>query len=435
MTFLATEVIKKKRLGLENSPEEITELISLYTKDKLPDYQMAAWLMAATLNGLSKTETACLVKFMLHSGIVLDFSHLNSAKIDKHSTGGVGDKTSMILAPIVACSGIYVPMMAGRGLGHTGGTLDKLESIPGFETRISIEQYKKQISDIGVSIMGQTEEICPADKRLYSLRDVTSTIPSLGLITASIMSKKLAEGVDGIVFDVKTGSGAFMKELEDAKTLAKSLGNVGKEYGKKVVAIVSDMNQPLGRFVGNSLEIEECIAILNRQNHEHFRDCVDLSLRLSAYMIYIGNKADNVEQAYEMAQSYISSGQAFEKFKEIIQHQGGDLSKLPKAKYKKSLSLDKSGYIKKIHNEKVGIAGILLGAGRTQITDDLDPTAGFEFHYKIGDKYEKGQNLISIYANSETKIDEVMEYLQQSIILDDEPTQAPPLIYDEIKFL
>ena len=328
--FLAAELIKKKRSGLEHTREEIEFIIHGFTAGLLPDYQMSAWLMAVYFKGMTPKETASLTEVMLHSGRVLDFTNAKSLAVDKHSTGGVGDKTSMILAPIAAAAGCTVPMIAGRGLGHTGGTLDKLESIPGFNVFLSLDQFAAQVKSIGVAIIGQTGEICPADKKIYALRDVTATVESFALICASIMSKKIAEGIGALVLDVKFGSGAFMKTLEEADQLATKLMDIGTAHGKKVAVLLTDMEQPLGRFIGNSLEIAECVAILKNdefmgRGRDDFEDCRELSLALAGQMIWLSGLASSADQGYEKARKVLEDGSAYAKFEDICRAQGGNL--------------------------------------------------------------------------------------------------------------
>src|SRR3954469_10890697 len=319
--MLVTDLIRRKRDGVELQRNEIEFLVNGYTRDEIPDYQMSAWLMAVLLRGMTRAELAALTETMLNSGQVLDFSELPAAKTDKHSTGGVGDKTSLIIAPIVAAAGLYVPMISGRGLGHTGGTLDKLESIPGFNVNLSVADFRRVLAHCGAGLIGQTAEIAPADKKLYALRDVTGTVESPYLICASIMSKKLAEGIDALVLDVKTGSGAFMKSEKDAVFLAELMVETGARMGKKMVALITDMAQPLGKMVGNALEIEESIDVLKGQGPEDLRE---LSLQLSAWMFKLGGRTKSVEEGYKLASDQIASGAACEKFREIIRLQGGD---------------------------------------------------------------------------------------------------------------
>ncbi len=315
------DLIRKKRDGGENSREEINFLIAGYTRGQIPDYQMAAWLMAAVLRGLNRAEIAALTEAMLHSGEVLDLSDFAGAKVDKHSTGGVGDNTSLILAPIVAAGGLTVPMISGRGLGHTGGTLDKLESIPGFNTGLSLEEFRRVMRECGMGLIGQTAEIAPADKKIYALRDATCTVENIGLICASIMSKKMAEGIDALVLDVKTGSGAFMQKEEDAVELAELMVETARRMGKKAVALLTDMQQPMGRMAGNSNEVIECIEVLRGGGPADLRE---LSLELSAWMFYLGERSASVDEGRELASRMIATGAALEKFRRVIALQGGD---------------------------------------------------------------------------------------------------------------
>lgn len=402
MAFLAPEIIKRKRSGIELTSDEITFMVRGFTDGSVPDYQMSAFLMAIYFKGMSDRETWTLTDVMMRTGRVLDFSHLGVA-VDKHSTGGVGDKTSMILAPIAAAAGVPVPMIAGRGLGHTGGTIDKLETIPGFRCDLSIEAFEKQVAEIGIAMIGQTADICPADKKIYALRDVTATIESFPLICASIMSKKMAEGIQGLVLDVKWGSGAFMKTMQDASALADQLCAIGRAGGKKVVAVVSDMNQPLGRFIGNSLEIEECVAILRRKDLRgrklaEFRDCEDLSVELAGVMIWLGGKADTPESGIAKARMLLESGAAYAKFEEFVRRQGGNLSALPQAIELRDVCAESAGAIASIETEQVGYAALILGAGRRLSSDTIDPTAGIEALVRLGQSVEKGQPLYRIYG-------------------------------------
>lgn len=402
MTFLATELIQKKRGGLELLDDEIAFMIRGYLDGSVPDYQMSAFLMAIYFKGMSDRETWTLTQLMMHSGRVLDFSHLGIA-VDKHSTGGVGDKTSLILAPIAAAAGIPVPMIAGRGLGHTGGTIDKLETIPGFSCRLSIERFQEQVAKHGIALIGQTDEICPADKKIYALRDVTATIESLPLICASIMSKKMAEGIQGLVLDVKWGSGAFMKTIEQAKELAERLCAIGRAGGKNVVAVVSDMNQPLGRFIGNSLEVEECIAILRRKGLRgrelaEFSDCENLSVELAGVMIWLGGKASSAADGTALAREILESGAALRKFEELIELQGGRLGELPNAVAVQEVLSPAEGSIRSFDTTGIGSAALMLGAGRQKTSDIIDPTAGIEALVRIGDTVKVGTPLFKLYG-------------------------------------
>jgi pyrimidine-nucleoside phosphorylase len=389
---------------------------------------MSTWLMAAYLNGLNAEEASALTEVMLNSGYRFDFSHMKEKKVDKHSTGGVGDKTSMILAPIVAATGVKVPMIAGRGLGHTGGTLDKLEAISGFDTRISKEEFSTNLEKIGYSIMGQTDEICPADKRIYSLRDVTATIESIPLICASIMSKKLAEGIDGLVLDVKVGTGAFMKTSEMATELASQLRAIGIDHGCDVRAIITDMNQPLGRHCGNANEIYECEQILKNteESKTDYADCRELSLELSAHMISIG-KSIPMEEARNLAEEQLENGKAWEKFIEMVQMQKGNYD-IQSPVYDKDVVATKDGYLSSFDTENIGIAGIQLGAGRKVVSDVIDPLAGIYVHKKIGDKINKGDKIFSIFAKDKSKYNEAEDILQSSFAIEESAPKIPSLI-------
>ncbi|MEG8946439.1 thymidine phosphorylase [Rosettibacter firmus] len=414
------ELIRKKRDGKQLSKEEIEYLVTNFTKGKIPDYQFSAFLMAAFLKGLNKKETSYLTLSMLNSGKVIDLSSINGKKIDKHSTGGVGDKTSLIITPIVAAAGINVPMISGRGLGHTGGTLDKLESIPGFKTNLNINQYKNIIKKCNAVMIGQTRDIAPADKLIYALRDVTATVESIPLITASIMSKKLAEGIDGLVLDVKTGSGAFMKKYNDALRLANSLIETAKSFNKKVIAFVTDMNQPLGNYIGNWLEVYESIKILQG---EKIDDLLELSLNLSGAMIYLGNRASSLNEGKEIALEMISSGKAFNKFLEIVKLQGGDVfylkhpEKYPKAKYHEKIYSEKSGYVQSIDTYQLGIISSELGAGRITKEDKIDPKAGIIFYPKIGSKIKKGELIAEIFTDRKENIEDAKTKILSSLKL------------------
>ncbi len=434
--MITTELIRKKRDGKSLNEDEISFLISSYTKKKIPDYQFSAFLMAAFLKGMNKKETAALTKSMLYSGKVINLDSIPGAKIDKHSTGGVGDKTSLILAPIVAAAGVNVPMISGRGLGHSGGTLDKLESIPGFKTNLSITKYKQVIKKCGAVLIGQTKDVAPADKLIYSLRDVTATVESIPLITASIMSKKLAEGIDGLVLDVKTGSGAFMRKTSDAVELANSLINTAKAFNKKVIAFITDMNQPLGKYVGNWLEIYESIKVLRGEQED---DLFDLSVLLSGSMIYLGKKASSIEEGVEISKKLIKNGNAFDKFLEIVSLQNGDVSfikkpiKYPKSKVVEFLYADKSGYISKIDNFQIGLSALELGAGRKTKEDVIEPKAGFVFKYKIGDKVKRGEALVEMRCDLKSNIDSVKQKLNNAILISKKKTMKPKLIKKLLK--
>jgi pyrimidine-nucleoside phosphorylase len=344
-----------------------------------------------------------LTEAMLNSGNILDFTDIPKPKADKHSTGGVGDKTSMILAPIAAAAGVTVPMIAGRGLGHTGGTLDKLESIPGFSVSLSLDQFERQVSQLGVAIIGQTGEICPADKKIYALRDVTATVESLPLICASIMSKKIAEGIGALVLDVKFGSGAFMKTVDDADLLATKLMEIGAAHGKKVASLLTNMEQPLGRFIGNSLEIGECVAILRGEEfmgRSDFDDCRELSLQLAGHMIWLGGLARDANEGYDKAAQTLEDGSAYRKFEEICRAQGGALSELPLPKVAHSVFAESDGFVSAIDTEQIGYAALALGAGRLKSSDQLDLTSGIEIHRKLGEEVRKGDRLYTLYVRN-----------------------------------
>jgi pyrimidine-nucleoside phosphorylase len=423
------DIIRKKRDGAELTREEINFLISGYTQDQIPDYQMSAWLMAVVLRGMNRVETAALTEAMLHSGEVLDLSALPGRKVDKHSTGGVGDKTSLILAPVVAAGGVLVPMISGRGLGHTGGTLDKLESIPGFNVNLSLADFRRVLSLCGCALIGQTAEIAPADKKVYALRDVTSTVDSPYLICASIMSKKLAEGIDGLVLDVKTGSGAFMKKEEDAVALAGLLVETGSRMGKKTVALITDMNQPLGRNVGNALEVAECIEVLRGSGPNDLRE---LSIELSGWMFFLAQRCASVAEGKRFAQELIANGRGLEKFRDIIRYQGGDpgviddLNRLPQSRYKMDLFSPSAGYVAQIACEQVGIAGILLGGGREKKEDSVDPAVGMVLHKKVGDPVGAGESLLTVHYNADARLPGARALLEKAFRVTVDAQKAPP---------
>lgn len=402
--LIPVDIIKKKRNKEILTDDEIKSFISGYLDGTVKDYQMASLLMAIYLNGMNFAETLTLTNTMLHSGRVLDLSHIPGSKVDKHSTGGVGDKTSLILAPVVAACGINVPMISGRGLGHTGGTLDKLESIPGFNVNLSIEQFEDAIKEHKIALIGQTGEIAPADKIIYSLRDVTGTIESIPLITASIMSKKLAEGIEGLVLDIKAGSGAFMKDVEMAQALGENLVKVGTMAGKKVIGIITNMENPLGNYVGNWLEVKESIDCLKGKGNP---ELLELSLILSALMIIAGGKADNYEDARKMTDEVIYNGKAFEKFIEVCELHGGDISyiqnpeKYPEAQNVINIKSTKDGYIQKIDAYVIGHLGIILGAGRLSKEDPVDAQAGIILHKHVGEKVNSGDIICSLHTNKE----------------------------------
>ncbi|MBI3405937.1 MAG: thymidine phosphorylase [Acidobacteria bacterium] len=429
------DIIRKKRDGAELSREEIEFIVSGFTRDQFPEYQMAAWLMAVFVRGMSRAERTALTESMLHSGSVLDFSDLPAPKVDKHSTGGVGDKTSLVLAPVVAAAGLYVPMISGRGLGHSGGTLDKLESIPGFNVNLSLVEFRRVLEKCGCGLIGQTPEIAPADKKIYALRDVTSTVESQPLICASIMCKKMAEGIDALVLDVKTGSGAFMKKMEDSVSLAELMVEVGQRMGKKVVALITDMNQPLGRKVGNALEVEECVEVMRGEGPEDLRE---ICLVLSAWMLFLGGKSKSVESGKQLAAEMIASGKALEKFREIVRLQGGDAGviddtrKLPQAKHRVDVVSTASGTVTAIACEQLGVASLVLGGGREKKEDRIDPAVGLLVHKKIGDRVEKGQPLCTIHYNADGRLAEARSLIESAYVIGSGKADAPPLVYKTI---
>ncbi|HWX54863.1 MAG TPA: thymidine phosphorylase [Verrucomicrobiae bacterium] len=427
------DLIRKKRDGHELSGAEIEFVVHGYTAGDFPDYQIAAWLMAVLLKGMTRAEIAELTSAMLKSGEVLDWSSLPGKKVDKHSTGGVGDKTSLIIAPIAAAAGVYVPMISGRGLGHTGGTLDKLEAIPGFRVDLDSRRMEEVLAACHACLIGQTATIVPADKKMYALRDVTGTVESPALICASIMSKKLAEGIDALVLDVKTGSGAFMKNEADAAHLAELMVETGERMGKKVVALITDMDQPLGRYVGNALEVVESVEVLKGGGPA---DLVDLSLELAAWMIYLGEAAASVAEAKRLSSKLIASGAALQKFREIVRLQNGnpkaldDLSLLPQAKNREDIPAAQAGYVTGMDCEKVGIASLVLGGGRERKEDNVDHAVGIVLHKKTGDKVAKGEALCTLHYNAAARLPEARALIAASYLLGPQaPAGKRPLVH------
>lgn len=437
-TFLPQEIIQKKKQGLENSKQELEFLVNSYVKGDVPDYQMSAWCMAVYFQGMTDDETSAFTHLMRDSGEVIDFSDINEPVVDKHSTGGVGDKCTMILAPIAAACGAKVASIAGRGLGHTGGTVDKLESIKNFNVLIDTEQFKSQIKDLNLSIIGQTKKICPADKKIYALRDVTSTVDSIPLICASIMSKKLAEGISGLVLDIKCGSGAFMKTKEDAKSLAKNLMRIGELSGVKVISMITNMDQPLGRFVGNSLEIKECIDILQNKDCvendvDFYNDTRELSLQLAAQMIVLANKASSFDQAYSLAKEALTSGKAYEVFQKMCAAQGAnDVSNFKLTNSKLEVYAPSSGFITGFNTEGVGQAGVLIKAGRVKTDDEIIYENGIELHCKIGMPVEKGSRLFTIYCDDLKRAELASKKLLNCVDISQQNITVQPLIYETI---
>lgn len=430
------DLIMKKRNGETLSEEEIKYMIAEYTADRIPDYQMSAMMMAIYFQGMSAEETVALTMAMAHSGEMLDLSSISGIKVDKHSTGGVGDKTSIALTPMVAACGVKIAKMSGRGLGHTGGTIDKLESFDGFTTGISTEHFMKQVNEIGVSIMGQTMNIAPADKKLYALRDVTATVDNMSLIASSIMSKKLAAGADAIVLDVKTGSGAFMKKEEDAFALAKEMVTLGNMAGRHTIAVVSDMDQPLGYAVGNALEVEEAIATLRGEGPEDF---TKLCMTLGTYMLIAGGVTDDEELAEQMLSEVIQNGSALNKLADFVAAQGGnakavyDTSLLPKASVTDEILSEQAGYVKKIDCDEIGICSLILGGGRETKESVIDLSVGMVLHKKVGDFVQAGESLATIYANDRDKLEVAKERFLKAYHFDKRQPEKLPFIKDVIR--
>lgn len=428
-----SELIKKKRNNLSLTKEELRFIIEGYVSGDVAEYQMSAFLMAVYFRGMSDEETFHLTDIMLNSGVVLDFSYIEKTKIDKHSTGGVGDKTSLILAPLVACEGIAVPMISGRGLGHTGGTLDKLESIPGFNVSVSIAEFKRLLEINGVVLAGQTKDFAPADKRIYSLRDVTATVECIPLITSSIMSKKLAEGADGFVFDVKIGCGANLPGTELPIELAKKLIYTSRKSGKKAIAVLSDMEQPLGRKIGNWLEVEESIELMSGSM---IPDLFKLTTVLAGAMIFLGGRSGNIEEGEKIAVSRLMDKSAYKKFLEIVESQNGDVNyvkdwtKMRRSRIGRSINAKSNGFISEMKADEIGFAAIELGCGRKKIEDKIDPLAGIILRSKVGDEVKSGDLLLDMFADSEESLDRAEEKLNKAIKVSREKPAERKLIID-----
>lgn len=428
------DLISKKRQNIELTTAEIEWIINGYTNKEIPDYQMSSFLMAVVFNGMTKAEQLALTQAMVNSGDVVDLSAIEGIKVDKHSTGGVGDKTSLILGPLVASMDVPVAKMSGRGLGHTGGTLDKLESISGMEIEIDMERFIKQVNDIKLSIIGQTGNLAPADKYLYALRDVTGTVESIPLIASSIMSKKIAAGADAIVLDVKFGAGAFMKTLDDAKELAKAMVEIGRDAGRETVAFLTDMNQPLGFAIGNALEVKEAIETLSGKGP---RDLEELVLQLASHMVVLAQKAANTEQAYAQLKEKLHNGEALQKFKEFVAAQGGDVSQienpdlLPSASSVLPVTASQAGYVEKIDALSIGIAAMKLGAGRATKEDIIDMGVGIVLNKKVGEVVNVGDVLAYIHTN-QADLTEAIDYINKAYEITSSPVCSPTLIYDII---
>lgn len=421
------DLIEKKRDGYPLSKEEITYFVEGYTKGKIPDYQVSALLMAIYFQGMSAEESADLTMAMAQSGATLDLSDITGIKVDKHSTGGVGDTTTLILIPLVASVGVPIPKMSGRGLGHTGGTIDKLEAIAGFNVEISEAEFRQLVNENGLSIIGQSENLAPADKLLYSLRDVTATVNSIPLIASSIMSKKIASGADKIVLDVKVGKGAFMKELADAEELAETMVAIGKNVGKETVAVITNMDEPLGNAIGNALEIEEAIATLRGEGPS---DMTELTLELGAQMTVLGGKAATIAEAKSLLAANLDNGKAIDYFKRLIEAQGGNpavidqVDLLPQARYTYDIKAKEAGYVTELVAHELGRAAMLLGAGRRTKEDAIDLAVGLTIHKKVGDAVQVGDVLCTIHANNE-EVMEVERLVEKNIIISKEEKQLP----------
>ena len=434
--MLMTDLIVKKRDGGELSHEEINFMIDGYTQGQIPDYQMSAMCMAILLRGMTDRETLDMTMAMVHSGETLDLSPIQGVKADKHSTGGVGDKTSLVLCPMVAACGLKVAKMSGRGLGHTGGTIDKLESFPGFTTGISEETFFKNVNEFGIAIAGQTADLVPADKKLYALRDVTGTVPSIPLIVSSIMSKKLASGADVIVLDVKCGSGAFMKTEQEARTLAQGLTRIGRLAGRKCAAVITDMDQPLGWAVGNALEVKEAISVLKG---EKGGDLLELCLTLGSCMLTEAGLAGSIEEARARLEKTISDGTALEKLSQMVTAQQGngrdvyDTSRLPLAPVQMEVTALEGGYVRRIEAEQVGLVSMHLGGGRATKDSEIDLSVGLVLHKKVGDSVEAGESLATIHAASPEKAAEAAELLRACYSFSPDPVQRSPFIKDIIR--
>lgn len=425
------DIITKKRDGGELTPEEIRFFIENYVKDRIPDYQASALLMAIYFRGLSRAETFALTEAMEFSGDVEDLSDLPGVKVDKHSTGGVGDKTTLVVAPVAAAAGVTVAKMSGRGLGFTGGTADKLEAIPGFRTRLEPAEFHRQLEELGLAVITQTGSITPADKKIYALRDVTGTVESPGLIASSIMSKKLAAGSDGIVLDVKCGSGALLKDLAEAENMADLMIDIGRKAGRKMVAVISDMSQPLGRAVGNALEVEEAVQVLKGGGPEDLRQ---LCLELAGEMIRIGGRAESFEEGKETARQVLSDGRALEKFRQMVRRQGGDdriieePERMGSSRYSRDVLAGKTGFIAEMAAQEIGRASQHLGAGRLRKEDEIDFTAGIRMHVRIGDSVQEGDVLATLYGADSRRLEEAEIIMEAAIRISAEPATPPKLI-------
>jgi pyrimidine-nucleoside phosphorylase len=432
----AVDIIARKRDGGALDRDEIRFFVDGVTRGTLPDYQASALLMAIVLRGMTPDETAWLTDAMVHSGVRVDLTAIPGVKVDKHSTGGVGDKTSLILAPVAAACGVPVPMMSGRGLGHTGGTLDKLEAIPGFRVGLSLDEMKTALTSVGCAMLGQTSQIAPADKKLYALRDVTATVESIPLITASIMSKKIAEGIDALVLDVKTGSGAFMKTEADSRRLAESLVSIGNASGVKTEAIITTMDAPLGRAVGNALEVIECLEVLKGRGPQ---DLIDVTVDLTARMLVLGRVADDFADAEQQVRRAIDTGAGLERFRRIVENQGGDphivddYARLPQAPHREMATAKRDGYLVRLDAELIGRASVILGAGRDRVEDPVDPAVGITLQVQRGAALRAGDPLLELHYRNRARLDPALELVTAAITIEDAPPPPRRAIVGEVR--
>ena len=430
------ELIRRKRDGSPLTREDLSALVGAYTRGDLPDYQMSAFLMACYFRGMTEEEMLAFTDLMLHSGVVLDLSDIPGIKVDKHSTGGVGDKVSLLLAPIVAACGVPVPMISGRGLGHTGGTLDKLETIPGFRTDLGIDDYRRVLRSVGAVLIGQTAESAPADKKMYALRDVTATVECIPLIAGSIMSKKLAEGIDALVLDIKTGRGAFMEQRERAVELGSALVAIGERAGKRTIGYVTDMSQPLGAHIGNWLEVVESVECLRGADRDSplTRDLMELTILLSGTMVWLGGKAGTVQEGMDACRGAVNDGSAYRKLLQIVQAQGGnavaveELNAYAPAPHQVTISASADGWITSIDALELGLTGILLGAGRRAITDRIDPVAGMILRKKRGDAVRAGDPLVVVMASDHAALDAATPRIHSAFAIGSDRPKNEPLV-------
>jgi pyrimidine-nucleoside phosphorylase/thymidine phosphorylase len=429
------DLIHRKREGEELSPQEIAWLVEGYTRGEIPDYQMSAFLMAVYYSGMSDREVSTLTDCMVRSGETVDLSAIPGQKVDKHSTGGVGDKTSLISAPLAAAAGVVIPMISGRGLGHTGGTLDKLEAIPGFRTDLTVEEFRAQLAKLGLCFIGQSAQVAPADGKLYSLRDATATVESIPLIASSIMSKKIAEGLDALVLDVKVGSGAFMKRQVDARRLAQMMVGIGRRMDKRVQALITDMSQPLGYAIGNALEVMEVSQTLQSAGPN---DLTRLSLELAARMIHLGKVTETIDEARELAQRKLLDGSGYRKFKEVIQAQGGNpnvldrFDLLPNASGAREIASPRAGFVSQIKAEDIGLASSMIGAGRDTKEAAIDPAVGVILEVKVGEKVEAGAVLCRLYYTKEEHLEEAAQLVEDAFRISTHPPEERELILEVV---